>query len=61
MSAIRVIPNVLNQSLTTFKLPPRLLFQVQKEVTPPVPWWENSSRKFVNDEVHLSDEKVDNP
>jgi len=56
-SAAEVIPNVTNQGFTTPNLPPRLLPQVQKVVV------LNSCsfvRKFLIDEVHLSDKEADN-
>ena len=52
-----VIPNMLYQSHTTLNLQPCLLSQTQKVVL-----LSTSSiiRKFLNDEVHLSDEEADN-
>jgi len=52
-----VIPNTLNQSLTTLNLPPRLLSQVQKM---DVLNTSSIARKFLNVEVRLSDAEAAN-
>jgi hypothetical protein len=57
-SATGVIPNMLNQSLTTLNLPPRLLSQVQKMV---VLNTSSIARKFLNVEAHLFGAEVDKP
>jgi Na+/H+-translocating membrane pyrophosphatase len=58
LSAVGIIPSMLNQSLTNINLPPHILSQVQKVVM-----LNTCSivRKFLNDEVHLSDEEADKP
>jgi hypothetical protein len=53
-----VIPNTFNQSLTNINLPPCQPPQVQKVVTLNTC---SIGRKFLSDEVHLSDEEADNP
>ena len=57
-SARGVIPNMLNQSLTTLNLPPRLMSQVQKVA---VLNTCSIARKSLNVEAHLSDAEADNP
>ena len=58
LSATGVFPNMLNQSLTTLNVPPRLLFQFQKLV---IINTCSIMRKFVSDEVSLPDDEADNP
>jgi hypothetical protein len=48
---------MLNQSLANLNLPPRLLSQVQQVV---VLNTCSIVRKFLNDEIHLSDEEAGN-
>ena len=55
-SAMGVIPNMLNQSLTTLNLPPRILPQIQKMII-----LNTSARKFLNVEAHLFDAEADKP
>lgn len=58
LSATGFFINMLNQSLTTPNVPPRLRAQVQEVVTInicSIIW------KFVSDEVHLPEEEPDNP
>jgi hypothetical protein len=57
MSAVGVIPNMLNQSLTILDLLPRLLSQVQTMV---VLNTCSIVRKFLSDECHLSGEAAGN-
>jgi len=57
LSAMGVNPNTLNLSLTNFCVPPRLPSQVQKKVVLNIC---SIVRKFLSDEVHLSDEEGDN-
>ena len=52
-----VFPNMLNQSLTTLNLPPRLLFQVQKVAVLNTCY---IAKKFLDVEAHLSDAEADN-
>jgi hypothetical protein len=58
LSATGVVPKMLNQSLTTLNLPPRLLSWVQQVVTPNTC---STVRKFLSHEVYLSNEEADNP
>jgi hypothetical protein len=56
-SVTGVIPNMLNRSLTTLNLRPRLL-SVQEVAVPNICY---IARKFLNVEAHLSDAEADNP
>ena len=54
LSAARIIPNILNLSVSTVNLPPCLLYQLQKVV---VLKTHSIVRKFLNNKAHLSHEE----
>jgi hypothetical protein len=58
LSAMGVIPDILDQGLINLYLPPRTMFLAQKEV---VLSTCSVTTKFLSDADRLSDDEADNP